>query len=213
MFSKISLFKGIEFSDINSVLSCINSISKDFSKGEIVLQEGDNFNKIGIVLSGRLQIIKEDYYGNRNIISNLFEGDLFGESLAFSTSNAAPITVLCSTDASVIFLDSKRIISPCEHSCTFHNTLIFNLVHIISNKNVNLNNKIDILTQHTTRDKILNFLYLESKKRNSNHFDINFNRQELADYLSVNRSALSNELSKLKKDGIIDFDKNEFVIV
>lgn len=172
--------------------------------------EGDSIETIGIILEGNIQIIREDYFGNKNIIASLSAGDLFGEAFAFSNTRSIPVSVECSSDCEVLFLDSRRIISPCEKVCAFHNTLIFNLVHILSIKNIKLNSKINLLTKPTTRDKVLDYLYQESKKQDSKNITINFNRQQLADFLSVNRSALSNELSKLKKDGIIDFNKNKF---
>jgi len=193
-------------------LACLNSKVKKYNKGDFIFIEGDFIDSIGIILEGNIKIIREDYFGNKNIIANLFQGDLFGEAFAFSNTNSIPVSVECSTDCIILFLDSNRIISPCEKTCSFHNSLIFNLVHIIAIKNIKLNNKINLLTKPTTRDKVMEFLYSESKKQGSNEIIINFNRQEMADFLSVNRSALSNELSKLKKEQIIDFSKNKFIL-
>lgn len=210
VFKKVYLFKGIEKEELEALLRCLSGEKKKFNKNENIYMMGEKIEKIGIVLSGGVQVLKEDYDGNRNIIGNLGPAELFGESFAFTNSKASQVTVQAREKSEILFISPENIVSPCRKACSFHNQLIYNMLNILANKNVGLNEKIEVLTKKTTREKILSFLYSKGLNKPGEEIRIDFNRQELADYLSVNRSALSAELSNMRKDGLIEFERNLF---
>jgi len=210
---KVTLFKNIDENEIVSLLSCLSSEIKKYKKTNVIFSEGDIVDRIGIILSGEVQVIKEDYYGNRNIVTVLTEGNLFGETFVCSDVRILPISVVCVTDCTVMFIDYKKLITTCSKACSFHNKLILNMLRIVANKNIFLNQKIEFVSKRSTREKLLSYLSAEAKSAGNNNFNISLDRQELADYLFVERSAMSAELSKLKKDKIITYNKNNFTMI
>jgi CRP-like cAMP-binding protein len=213
ILKSVDLFRGIDEADILSILPCLGAQVRFFKKGETVLHSGDSARRFGIVLSGQVQIVQEDYYGNRRIIAKIGAGGLFGESFAFAQVNALPVTVAASEDCEILFTDSAKLTSPCERTCSFHSGIIRNMLGIVSMKNISLTRKIEITSKRTTREKLLAYLSYEAKRSGKNTFMIPFNRQELADYLSVDRSAMSAELSRLRKDGVLNYRKNRFELM
>ncbi len=212
ILKKCSLFDTIDENQIKSMLSCLVASENSFEKNEFIYQTGDRVSKIGIILSGSINIIKEDFWGNRSIISHISIGDLFGESFSFSGNNKITMDVLSNEKTEVLFIDYGKIITTCSSACEFHTTLIRNMLKILANKNVTLTGKMEHLTKRTTKEKLLSYLSEQSIKYESNSFTIPFNRQELADYLSVERSAMSNELSKMRNEGLISYNKNNFIL-
>lgn len=204
------LFHQIEDSDLTSILKCLSAQQKLFAKNEIIFRVNDKIASVGIVLSGLVQIMKEDVLGNRTILANLEEGDMFGEAFACAKVDSIPVNVTAATDCTVLLIDYQKIITTCQSSCQFHAKLIENMLTILARKNVFLNQKIEYLSKRTTKDKLISYLSYEAQITGSNSFQIPFNRQELADYLCVDRSALSRELSKMKEEGILSFQKNRF---
>ena len=207
------LFKDIEESDLLSLLSCLGMKKIDFKKGETVFFSGQSADRFGIVLAGQIQIVQDDYYGNRSILSQIGAGNLFGESFACANVKALPVSVITTTESELLLIDYCKLATPCAKACTFHSKLIQNMLRIVSIKNIALTQKIEFISKRTTREKLLAYLSAEANKAKSNHFNIPFNRQELADYLSVERSAMSAELSKLRKDNVISFQKNHFTLL
>lgn len=212
VLSKAELFKGIKSEDIELILVCLAAESREYRGGEIIYSEGDRIEKIGLVLSGKVHLIRESYDGDINILGRVGLGDLFGESFAFGKIEAIPISAYSEEDSKILFIDYRKIINTCSSSCDFHNKLIFNMMHILSRKNILLNEKNLILGEKTIRQKLESYLSLEAKKNKVNEFHIGFDRQGLADYLSINRSAMSRELSKMEKEGLISYKKNYFKI-
>lgn len=210
---KTVLFSGVTDPEIDSILSCLQAETKTFQKGEFVLNRGQRLTHILILLSGKLHIQQDDYWGNRSILSMISPGEMFGESYAAPESGAVMSDVLAVEDSEVLFLDVKKILTTCSSACRFHAAVVQNLVFAISERNRKLLQKISCVSKRTTREKLLSYLSDEAESQNSNSFSIPFNRQQLADYLSVDRSAMSNELSKMKKDGLIDFQKNQFTLL
>lgn len=202
------LFSDIEENELDSMLVCLNAKIKDYKKDDFVFRVGDKITQVGFVLTGKVHIINEDYWGNRVIISQIKEGNLFGESYACAGATAETISAVAIEDTKIMFLDVKRIITTCSSGCVFNTRLIKNLITVLSQKNLLLTGKIEHTSKRSTREKLLSYLSNESKKANSSSFNIPFNRQQLADFLCVDRSAMSNELSKMKKDGILDFNKS-----
>lgn len=209
----LDLFKDIDEKDLLPLLSCLSVKESHYEKGQTVFYSGEKIKKFGIVLSGQVQIIQEDYYGNRNILANLDAGDLFGESYAFSEAAILPVSVITTADSDILFIDCIKVTIPCSHACGFHSRLIQNMLSIVSMKNVLLTQKIEYTAKRTTREKLLAYLSAEAKKAGCNRFCIPFNRQELADFLFVERSAMSAELSKLRDDGFLTFHKNQFELL
>lgn len=204
------IFTGIDREELFSLLPCLHNRKKDYSKNEWILRAGDRITSVGLLLSGSAHIERYDYWGSRHIVSALLPGDIFGESYAASPQSTMNVSVQADDDLSVLFLDLSKVLHMCSSACPFHARLIDNLVSLLARRNLALNEKLTYVTQHTLRDKILSYLSAESIRQQSSYFDIPFDRQQLADYLNAERSALSNELSKLKKEGILDFQKNHF---
>ena len=207
-----NLFKDITETDLEKILNCFSAHKKSFDKDEYIFHSGNSINEIGIIIKGGVNIIKEDFWGNRAIISKIIENDIFGETFSLSSENKINVSVVAFEHTEVLFLNCNKIILNCDNNCKFHRQIIKNILKIICEKNIMLTKKIEHIMKKTTKEKILSFLSEEAIRNKNNKFSIKFNRQELADYLSVDRSALSNELSKLKKEGIIEFNKNKFII-
>ncbi|ABN51275.1 MAG TPA: Crp/Fnr family transcriptional regulator [Hungateiclostridium thermocellum] len=213
VLKKVNLFKGIDESDLLSLLACLSSKLEHYKKNEIVFMSGEAINSFGIVLSGEVQIVQEDYYGNRSILARIGVGNLFAESFACAQIEALPVSVITTTESDLLFIDCRKLAKPCATACAFHSRLIQNMLHITAMKNISLTQKIEFISKRTTREKLLAYLSSEAQKAGSNRFSIPFNRQELADYLSVDRSAMSAELSKLRKEGILNYNKNHFELL
>lgn len=209
----IELFRNIEKDKILLLLDCLDSKKVMFKAQSTIFSQGDDVSFVGIVLSGNIQIIKDDFHGNRNIVSNISKNGIFAEAFVCSDIIKMPVSVLATIDSEVLLVNFKKLTSICNSTCDFHSKMIFNMMKILANKNVYQTRKVDILSKRTTREKILAFLYSEYEKNRNNSFEIPLNRQQLADYLFVDRSALSSELSKLRKENIIDFHKNKFEII
>jgi len=210
VLNKCPLFYGIEAADLNAMLQCLGTTQKQFEKKQTVMAEGTHAQSIGIVLSGEVQIEQTDYCGNRSILAKLEPGDLFGETFACAETEKLPVDVVAAEACTVLFLACSRIICPCSTACGFHQKLIYNLMKGIAAKNVMLQQKIQITSKRSTREKLMTYLNLQSKKAGSHQFKIPYNRQELADYLEVERSGLSTEIGKLKKEGVLEAEKNHF---
>lgn len=212
ILKNVSLFENIEKQDISSLLVCLAAKVSSYKQKEAIFIAGDKADYIGIVLCGKVQIVKEDFYGNKNILAITQSGELFGEAFACSDIKIVPVSVFACEDCEIMFMDYRRIITMCPKTCSFHSSLIFNMLRILANKNIMLNQKIEIASKRTTKEKLLAFLSSEAKKAGSNSFSIPFDRQELADFLFVDRSAMSSELCKLRDSGMIEFNKNRFVL-
>jgi CRP/FNR family transcriptional regulator, dissimilatory nitrate respiration regulator len=207
------LFKGVQQEEIRSILQCLGAVKRGYKKGEYIYQIGDTASSVALLLKGEVHIQHEDYWGNQTIISEITPGVLFGETYALLPNAPLTVNAFAVTDCTVLFLKAFNIISPCEHACRFHNILIRNLVTALAGKNLILTGKLEHMAQRSTRNKLLSYLSLQSIKAGSPSFDIPFNRQQLADYLAVDRSAMSNELGKLRDEGLLEFDKSHFRLI
>ena len=207
------LFKDIEEPDIQPLLACLSPKLTQYEKNQVVFMSGDSINSFGIVLSGQVQIVLEDFYGNRSILAQIGKGNLFGESFAFAENESLPVFVITAAESELLFIDCRRITSPCANSCAYHRQLIQNMLSIIALKNISLTQKIELVSKRTIREKLLAYLSAEAQKAGKSSFSIPFDRQGLADYLSVDRSAMSAVLSKLRNEGIINFNKNKFELL
>lgn len=213
ILTETEIFKGILSEELKDIMQCLNAKIISYEKDSIVLSEGEPANSIGIVISGKIYVIKEDYYGNRSIMAKCSQGEIFGEVFCCSGINSIPVSVFTAEKSEIMFLNFKNILTPCDKHCKFHNRIIPNLLNIVSEKALFLNQKIDILSKRTTREKLLAYLSAQAKQANSSMFTIPFNRQELADFLCVERSAMSAELSRMQRDRIIEFKKSQFKLL
>jgi CRP-like cAMP-binding protein len=209
----ISLFRGIAETDLLPLLSCLAARLTHYEKNKIVFMSGESVHHFGIVLSGQVQIYQEDYYGNKNIFGNVGSGRLFGESFACADIETLPVSVLTMTESELLFIDCRRLAVPCTNACAFHSRMIHNMLSIIAMNNISLTQKIEFTSKRTTREKLMAYLSSEAQKAGSSRFTIPYSRQELADYLSVDRSAMSAELGKLRDDGVLGFNKNRFELL
>lgn len=209
---KSPLFEGIEEAEIKQMTACLGMEVRHFQRDELLYRAGDTVAAIGLVLSGQVYIVREDFWGNRDLVGAAGPGETFAESYACA---AAPLAVSVSAGEAVTaaFFDVRRVLTTCRSTCAFHTRLVQNLLSVLAEKNLRMNEKLSHVTQRTLREKLLSYLSGESARAGSARFDIPFNRQQLADYLSADRSALSAELSKMRRDGILTFEKNHFCLL
>lgn len=199
------IFKNFSIDEIIEIFSVISFYEKDYKKNDIILAENTKVEYFGIITNGKIALSNFDYFGNRNILNVFEKGDSFAEALV-SLEIQIPHEVISLTDSSIVWIEYKSL-----SKSLYYQKILNNLLNIISTKNLILNKKLQILSKRTTREKILEYLSNQKKALSlDSNFEINLNRNEMADYLALDRSNLSRELGKLKKEGIIDFKKNKF---
>lgn len=209
---KCSLFNDISDNDMIPLLNCLGAKVEHFNKKHTIVPEGIPAKNIGIVLSGAAQVVRSDYNGNRSIVSDIRPTEIFGEAFACAEEASTPVSIIAIENSEVMLIECSKIMNPCPHVCGFHQQLIFNMMKDLAQKNMMFLKKIEVVSKRTTRDKLITYLSLEAQKHGSACFEIPFNRQELADYLEVERSGLSVEISKLKNEGLITAEKNRFTL-
>jgi len=212
ILKKCPLFKDISDESLLRMLTCLGARVSVFDKKYTIMNEGSPAKYIGIVLSGEVQISRTDYFGNRSILQNVGRSEVFAEAFACAELSAMPVCAVATEESEIMLIKADHILNTCENHCAFHQKLIFNLMKDISKKTVAFHKRIEITSKRTTREKLLSYLAAEAKENGSNSFEIPFDRQELADYLEVERSGLSKEISKLRKEGVITSRKSHFKI-
>lgn len=213
VLKRTKMFAGVSEDEIVPMLSCLGARLSEYKKGEYVLRQGEHLSDITVLVEGALHIQKDDYWGNRSILGHVGVGEMFGEAYIAPESGAILNDVVAVEDSVVIFFNVNRIITTCSSACRFHAMVVQNMFFAISEKNRKLVQKLGHMSKRTTREKLISYLSEESKRQNASSFSIPFNRQQLADFLSVDRSAMSNELSKMRDEGLIDFNKNSFTLL
>jgi CRP-like cAMP-binding protein len=206
------LFDGISAQERGAMLGCIGYHIGTFKKGGIVALEGENLRHIGIVLSGSVDMVKEDLWGHKTMLLRIRKDEIFGETFACGEDNLSVVTFQVSEDARILFLPFDRVMHSCTMACRFHHQLIENMVHIIANKNRDLMRKVEVVSRRSIREKLLTYLSIQAQAQGSRYFEIPLGRLELAEYLCVDRSALTRELAKMKDEGLLDYDRNWFRI-
>ena len=210
---EIALFKGIKKEDMGAMLSCTGYHISDYTKGQVIALENEQIRHVGIVLSGAVDMIKEDVWGNKTLLARIGKEELFGESFACSEDNLSLVTFYAPEETRVLFIPFHRIMHTCSMACAFHHKLVENMVGIIAGKNRELMKKVEVVSRKTLREKILAYLSHQSQRAGNRYFAIPLSRQELAEYLCADRTALSRELASMKEAGLIDYDKNMFRIL
>lgn len=212
--SQLPIFASISADDCTLLFDCLGCRIRRYKKDAHILLEKELEGNVGAVLEGTVHMIKEDIWGNRALISYMKEGDIFGEVFAFEAKgpDRQGISFVAASPVLVLFLPAGRILHPCKKSCPFHHQLSQNMFAMISSKNRLLLQKIEITSQGSVRSKILTYLSMEARRQGSSVFRLPLRRTEMAEYLCINRSAMSRELSSLKKEGILDFEKDRFIL-
>ena len=205
-------FTAMSDEEILSILQCMHAAVQPQPKGSYILRAGNSTESMGLVLSGSALIIQEDIWGHRNILDILSTGDSFGEAFAASMGSLLNVSVVAETDCKIMMLNINRILSTCPNTCTHHTQLIRNLVSVIAGKSLRMHNKVNHISKRSTKEKLMSYLSAEAERNGSLTFTIPYNRQQLADYLCVDRAAMSVALSQLQKDGILQYHKNEFTL-
>ena len=206
------LFSGVSEEEVIAMLSCLKAEKKDFPKEAFVLRSGDTADSIGLVLAGTVLVIQEDIWGNRNILSKAGPGQTFAAAYACAPGSVLNVSVVAETPVTALFLNVKCILNVCPSACAHHSRIIRNLLSELAEKNLRFNEKLTHMGQRTTRSKIMSYLSTEAQRLGKYEFDIPFSRQQLADYLAVERSGLSLELGKMRSEGLLDFYKSHFVL-
>lgn len=205
-----ALFKGMSETEIKHGLYCLNTTVRNFRKGEIIYLAGDKTDKIGLVLSGSIIVEMTDAAGSRALLSRFGKGSFFGEAFAFSEDAVIPVDILANENTQVVFFAVGRLMN---HSCEAPSILMHlnrNLLQIAIKKNRELTSRSFHTAPHTIRGKVLAYLQTRAYETKTRDFDIPYSRQQLADYLGIDRSALSKELSHMKEDGLLDYWRNHF---
>ena len=213
VLKKTKLFAGVGDEEILAMLDCLQAVTGRYAKGSYIFRQGENIQDISVLVEGRIHIQRDDYWGNRSIINVLNTGEMFGEAYAAPGSGAIVNDVVAVEDSTVIFFSVKKILTVCSSACRFHSLVVQNLFSAISEKNRMLMQKLGHMSKRSTREKLISYLSDEARKQNRGTFEIPFNRQQLADYLSVDRSAMSSELGKMRDEGILTFQRNRFTLL
>ncbi|MFA5561590.1 MAG: Crp/Fnr family transcriptional regulator [Eubacteriales bacterium] len=207
-----ALFRGMTPEEVASLLRCLQARQAFYPKNTMVFRMGEPISEVGVVLSGVVHVVREDFWGNRNILAEQLPGDLFGESYAGAGETLSDVSVIVDRDAEILFLQLSRLLHTCRDSCDFHARLIRNLLFILSEKNLRLSKKLGHMSKRTTRDKLLSYLSEQAHRAGGRQFTIPYNRTKLAEYLSVDRSAMWVELCRMREEGLLDFERNRFTL-
>jgi len=212
LLKNVPIFTGIDEQELTSMLSCLDAKKETFPKGEYLFHTGDRAEAVGLLLFGSVLVIQEDFWGNRNLMTRIGPGQIFAEAFACSPGAVLNVSAVADEPCGVMWLNVRRILTTCPSACAHHTRMIRNLLSDLAGKNLRFNEKLTHMGQRTTRKKLLSYLSAEAQRQGSSTFEIPFSRQQLADYLSVERSAMSAELCRLRDDGVLRFDRNHFVL-
>lgn len=208
--AKSPLFAGISLQSYDALLNCIGGKTKQYAKGEFISLTGDTINCIGVMLSGRVYMLKEDVFGNRAILNDIARGAIFGESFICSGSYSLTVSIQAAEKSEILFLPFDRVMQSCSSACQFHQALIKNMLVMIAKKNIKLIEKLEVTTKHSLREKVLAYLSQLAQEQNSSNVTSPLGRIDLADFLGADRSALTRELNKMRDDGLLDYEKNTY---
>lgn len=213
VLKKTRLFAGVGEEEISAMLGCLGAAVQQFAKGDYVIRQGETVIRLMVLAKGRLHIQKDDYWGNRSIVSAVAPGEMFGEAYLAPGSGPCMNDVIAVEESVVLCFDVSRLLTVCPSACRFHSLTVRNLFFALSEKNRHLVGRLGIAAQRSTRDKLIAFLSEQARLQGSSTFEIPFNRQQMADYLSVDRSAMSNELCKMRDEGMLRFERNHFELL
>lgn len=208
--TQTQLFRDIPVGELSGLLNCLRAVRRQYEKGAVLCSAGERTASIGLVLSGSVHIESDDVWGNKSILSSVGPGQVFAETYACLPDEPLMVSVTAAEDTAVLFLQAARLLAPCSRACPHHAQLIRNLLFVSARKNLTLSRRIFHTAPKTIRGRLLSYLSMQAIRTGSDSFSIPFDRQQLADYLGVDRSALSAELGRMRRDGLLDFKKNRF---
>jgi len=208
-----TLFESIDESSVKAMLDCLGARRCFYKKAAFIFRANDMASSVGVVASGSINVIQEDYWGNRTILAHCSPGEIFGEAYSCAEEQRLPISVVAAEDSEIVLLDYRKIVTTCSSACIFHTHLIANMLRIVANNNIRLTKKLEYVTKKSLREKILAFLSAETTRKGSATVTLPFDRQQLAEFLVVDRSALSRELGNMKREGLISYEKNQFTLL
>ena len=206
------LFAGVSEEELTAMLSCLAAKEESYPKGAYLMNAGETTDAIGFVLSGSVLVIQEDIWGNRNILSKAEPGQTFAAAFACAPGAVLNVSVVAQTPVTVMFLNVQRILTVCPSACSHHSRIIKNLLGELAEKSLMFNEKLTHKGQRTRWAKLMSYFSAQAQKCGSYEFTIPFSRQQLADYLAVDRSGLSTELGKMRDEGLLRFDGNHFIL-
>lgn len=204
------LFEGIPADKLPGLLDCLQAQRRSFGKGETIFAAGQPASQVGVVLTGEVQLWQEDFFGNRTIYNRFGPGEIFGEVYAFSVSSHAPASAVAVQPTEALLIDRARLLGRGGCVGPYHLPLVENLTELLAKRGLYLSEKLSVLSRRTLREKLLAYLSQQARQAGKCRFVIPYSRQELADYLAVDRSALSKELSRMRQEGLVDYRRNEF---
>ncbi len=208
-----ALFRNISLEELINLLPCLKTTTKSYAADQLILTQGTKVQYIYIILEGNVEIAKENFAGQKNIVSILSPGKLFGEGVVCTKERISPVLATALTPVTLLLIPYERVIGGCEHGCSFHHSLIHNMMLLLGEKNYHLNMKMDLLLLKGMREKIVTYLLIESRTQQSSSFTVHLNRNQLADYLNVSRTSMCRELGRMKDEGLIDYYQNSFKIL
>ena len=207
------LFTGIAREPLRAMLRCLDAAPRSYGRGETILAEGDPASRVGVVLRGTVQVVRVDYAGNRSIMSRLGAGELFAEAFACAGVTVMPVTVVAAEVTQALLIDAQRLTHTCAAPCQAHGQMIRNLIGVLADKSLQSIRRLEVNAQRGTRGKLMAYLHMQSRAVGSATFVIPYDRQELADYLGVERSGLSTVISQLRREGVIDCARSRFTLL
>ena len=207
-----TLFRGVRVDELHDLLSCLNAHERDYKKGEIILRAGDDVKEVGLVERGSVNIVVNFYWGNSGLFGHVTQGSVFAETYAAVPGKELLCDVVAAEDCTVLFMDMRHLTTTCASGCAFHQRIVHNLLRIFAQKNLSMSSRMMHIAPKSLRERLLSYLSEQAMEHGGAQFSIPFDRQQLADYLGVDRSAMSNELSKMQRDGLITYRKNEFIL-
>lgn len=211
--SHTALFRGVSPEEAESMLSCLGAERRQFAKGQMIYRTGDEVSSLGLVLSGQVLIERGDLWGSATVLDSIGPGQIFAETYACTPGEPLMVDVTAAGEAEILFLNVNRALQVCSHTCDYHSKLIRNLLSLSAQKNLSLSRKIFHTAPKSIRGRLLAYLSDQAVRNGSRRFAVPFNRQQLADYLNVDRSALSNELSKMQRDGLLKVERSRFELM
>lgn len=212
LVKKSPLFYGITDDELYTLLKCCAGERILYEDGESIFRMGESVNKVMILLKGKAEVVQENFWGCQETVYCVREGEVFGEAYSCARTPVLPVCVTARGPCEALFLNYQRMITFCPMACDFHTRFIHNMLRLMSERNVKLESKLEHVCRKNTREKLLSYLSQQAMARGSRDFDIPHNRKELAEYLCVDRSAMSNELGKMRDEGILDFQRRHFVL-
>lgn len=213
VLSQCALFKNITPDELKTLLPCLKPVLQTYNENMLIFNQGTIIQYIYVILEGKVEIAKENFAGHKNIVSLLTAGKLFGEGVVCTSHRMSPVSALALTDTKVLLIPYERIIINCEHNCTFHHSIIYNMMRLLGEKNYHLNIKMDLLLLKGMREKLATYLLAEAHIHESLSFTLPLNRNQLAEYLNVSRPSMCRELGRMKDEGIIDYYQNSFKLL